>query len=319
MLVSLVLNSGVSAEELAHVSGVPLETITGGTLIPYDEGMRLWRAAEQLTGDAAVGLRSGSTYGVDQLGALGSAFGHAPSLRAALSALARLLPLVIRDAPMELSDEGSVGRFRYVSPGLERHGVDCMFAAVVKAARDCTRRPIALASVDLQAPAPRDPTPYRSFFGTLPRWGQGASVMTFHAADLDAAMRGAEPTLALLLEDRAAALLDTGPTPIALEVAAERAVYGALLEGALSIETVAASLGRSPRSLQRQLHDAGTSFAAIRDRVLLERARALLDDRSRSITQIAGDLGFATRAAFARAFRRWTGMSPGEARSARPG
>jgi len=44
LLVSLVLNAGVSVEELAEVSGIDLQHLRTSSVIPYDEGMRIWHA-----------------------------------------------------------------------------------------------------------------------------------------------------------------------------------------------------------------------------------------------------------------------------------
>ena len=313
VLVSLVLNAGVSAEELARASGMPVAHLTTGTLLPYEDGMRLWHAAERLTGDPRVGLHAGAAFGVDQLSALGTVFAHAPSLNDALAGLARLLPIVIHGAPVEF--DAAAGELRYVSPGLEPHGVDCMFAAIVRAARDCTRRKVALRGVELQAARPADPREHETFFGTRPVWGRPVSVMRFDRADLDAPMRGAEPAIATLLEDRAARLLDVPSGAVTLERETEVALRTGVLRGETSLETIARAMGRSPRTLQRQLADEGTSFAAVRDRALRERAEALLEDPERSVESIALELGFATRAAFARAFRRWTGRAPRGKRS----
>lgn len=310
VLVSLVLNAGVSAEELSRASGVPIAHLTTGTLIPYDEGMRLWHAAERLTGDPWVGLHAGAAFGVDQLSALGSVFAHAPSLRDALGGLARLLPLVIHGAPI-VFDEAK-GELRYSSPGAEPHGVDCMFAAIVRASRDCTRRKVVLRAVELQASRPSDPSPHQAFFGPRPVWDRPVSVLRFDHADLDAPMRGAEPAIATLLEDRAATLLEATSDRAALERATEAALRAGFARGETSLAAIARALRRSPRTLQRQLGEVGTSFAAIRDRALRERAEVLLEQPTRTVESIALELGFATRAAFARAFRRWTGRAPRE-------
>ena len=46
------------------------------------------------------------------------------------------------------------------------------------------------------------------------------------------------------------------------------------------------------------------------DCVLLERAKKLLSDPSRRVDDVAQTLCYADRAAFLRAYRRWTGTTP---------
>lgn len=73
-------------------------------------------------------------------------------------------------------------------------------------------------------------------------------------------------------------------------------------------------LGRSERSLRRQLARQDPSLRRLRDETRLTRAHALLADPAWSILEISLELGFADASTFARAFRRWTGVSPSELR-----
>jgi AraC-like DNA-binding protein len=74
---------------------------------------------------------------------------------------------------------------------------------------------------------------------------------------------------------------------------------------------VAKRLAVSERTLRRRLHEEGTSFSEVRQRELQRRAEAMLAERRLSQAEIAFCLGFSEMSAFNRAFRRWTGRSPG--------
>jgi len=74
-------------------------------------------------------------------------------------------------------------------------------------------------------------------------------------------------------------------------------------------------LGVSARTLQRRLQLAGTSFTDELLTVRRERAHHLVAFSRRPLAKVACDLGFADRAAFSRAFRRWFDASPGRVRS----
>ncbi len=69
-------------------------------------------------------------------------------------------------------------------------------------------------------------------------------------------------------------------------------------------------LAMSERNLTRQLEKNGTSYSALLAAVQSERACNFLRNPHLSVTEIAYRLGYSEPAAFTRAFRQWTGMSP---------
>ena len=77
------------------------------------------------------------------------------------------------------------------------------------------------------------------------------------------------------------------------------------------LESAAAELHMSAPTLQRKLAAAGTSFQAIKDGLRRDIAVSRLGTSNVSFTELAADLGFADAAAFQRAFKGWTGTSPG--------
>ena len=82
---------------------------------------------------------------------------------------------------------------------------------------------------------------------------------------------------------------------------------------------IAALLHISPRTLHRQLKDEGASLQQLKDEVRFERAKDLLYRSDRPVKQIAAAVGFRNEKSFARAFRDWTGVAPGEFRRERGG
>jgi len=89
--------------------------------------------------------------------------------------------------------------------------------------------------------------------------------------------------------------------------------------GEPSVELAADAAGVHPRRLQRRLAVEGLSIRQVVDEMRYRRARALIDDRDRSLTDIAYDLGYSDPAHFTRAFRRWAGVAPVTYRRTRAG
>ncbi len=78
----------------------------------------------------------------------------------------------------------------------------------------------------------------------------------------------------------------------------------------MGIADVARDLGTSPRTLQRQLAASGQSFNVLLDATRRRAAEQYLSDARLSIAEVAYLLGYSEPAAFHRAFRRWTRMTP---------
>jgi AraC-like DNA-binding protein len=74
---------------------------------------------------------------------------------------------------------------------------------------------------------------------------------------------------------------------------------------------IAALLAMSERNLTRQLGKEGTSYSKLLAQVQEERAKNFLKNPAPSVAEIGYRLGYAEPAAFSRAFKQWTGLSPG--------
>jgi AraC-like DNA-binding protein len=84
-----------------------------------------------------------------------------------------------------------------------------------------------------------------------------------------------------------------------------------------SLVTAARALSRAPRSLQRDLRDAATTFQRELDEARVRLARRLLADSDSPLTEIAYDVGCASPQHFSKLFRRVTGVPPSAWRSRR--
>jgi AraC-like DNA-binding protein len=84
-------------------------------------------------------------------------------------------------------------------------------------------------------------------------------------------------------------------------------------------DDLAALLHLSTRTLHRHLRDEGASLQQLKDQVRCERAKELLLRSDRPVKQVALAAGFRSEKSFLRAFRHWTGQSPGEFRQAAGG
>ncbi len=81
-------------------------------------------------------------------------------------------------------------------------------------------------------------------------------------------------------------------------------------------ESAAEALHVSARTLHRRLADEGTSFQRVKDEFRRDMALQMLTKGHEPINAISAQLGFDSTASFHRAFRGWTGDTPGAFRGA---
>lgn len=81
-----------------------------------------------------------------------------------------------------------------------------------------------------------------------------------------------------------------------------------------TLERVARKLGMSARSLRNHLADADASFRDIRSEIREAYATRYLTETNLPLDIIAEKVGFSDQAAFTRAYRTWSGSTPGEVR-----
>ena len=81
------------------------------------------------------------------------------------------------------------------------------------------------------------------------------------------------------------------------------------------IDIIADAIGLSPRTLQRRLNKAGTTYSELIQEVRFGTATTLLKENEIKLLDIAYELGYSDPAHFSRAFKRMAGVSPREYRS----
>ena len=195
--------------------------------------------------------------------------------------------------------------------------VDYIFAALVVRIRMRIRPGLRVLRVELRQPQPPSSAPYGETFGAPVHFGAEADRLCFSTDEWNAPTVSADAALARMLEEHARILarrIPHGASDFGVEV--QKAIAAAPAEGG-SAEHVARALNVSVRTLQRRLEESGTTFRELSEAVRGQLAEGYLSDPRVSIAEVAFLLGFSDQTSFNRAFRRWTGESPGRWRRRR--
>jgi AraC-like DNA-binding protein len=146
--------------------------------------------------------------------------------------------------------------------------------------------------------------------GVAPSFGERAAFLTFEPEAWSVALPTHSPHIQSTLLAYAEAQLAEQRDQATLRDRVRGVLAQVLQSGEPTIEHVAKRLATTPRTLQRRLREESTSFQAVLDGLRAELAKRYLDEGRFELAEVAFLLGYAEASAFARAFRRWHGVSP---------
>jgi AraC-like DNA-binding protein len=154
---------------------------------------------------------------------------------------------------------------------------------------------------------------YREVLGDDVRFACDAASWSFPASLLAQALPSSNPALRELYEAECARLLSDLEDSQDLRTQTLRLLRK--FEGQYpKMPQIAGMLHLSPRTYRRRLAMEDSSFQTLLDTVRSEHATRQLREGRLPISSIAYRLGFTDPSNFRRAYRRWTGRTPGEVR-----
>src|SRR5262245_25237065 len=127
---------------------------------------------------------------------------------------------------------------------------------------------------------------------------------------LDLPLRRSDPVLRAWLERQAAAILARLPSSGDACDEVRSVLSTQATAGEMTIDAVARRLSTTPRTLQRRLARAGTSFETLCDDARRQAAEMYLSTTTLTIAEVTYLLGYSEPTAFHRAFKRWHGTTP---------
>lgn len=289
--------------------------------VPYHRVQRLILAVLRRL-DEPHGLVAADRVPLGALGVLDYVCQNARTLGEALDCTARYSRLVSEAFALVRRSAGDLALIEItltvpVPPELRIEGLECATSTLVGRALLATGGHWKPLEVQLSYAEPDHAPLYGRFFPCPVRFGCAQTQIVLRAADLELPLAAPDPRLGELM--RSVAERQMAELPLVADVLEDvvTATAGLLADGPPPIEAVAGRLGMSTRTLQRRLHEQQVTFQALVDRTRRALALAHLAGRRASSKEVAFLVGFTNSAAFHRAFKRWTGRTPGQWRSER--
>ena len=291
--------------------------------LEFEQFERVLSAAVAVTGDDALGLRVAEQMPEGAIALLGHLAAQAPTMREVLEGASQFARLVMDGLRIAVGDEGDTFVARYAfprsTPVSDRLLAEFMLGGVVRMARSFTGPSAVPRFASFEHERPTHHREYTRIFGDSVRFSQSVTSIAFDREIVDRPQMHQHPEFHNLLLTEAEHRLKRMTKAMRPAARLRQYLLAVPPSRIPEMSEAAHDLGMSERSLRRHLAADGTSYRDVVRSALEASAGRLLLGSTRTIKETAMALGFANTAAFYHAFKRWTGMTPGEYRRARRG
>lgn len=279
--------------------------------IAYAALGRFIHGAAQHTGCEHFGLLVGQAWRLQDLGLLGQLMRHSATVRDALHCLSVYHHLNSQGGVVYVRNHGAFTECGYAiyQRGVvgQRQIYDGVVAVHVGLMRELCGPAWVPSEVLLAHSPPDDASPYRRLFRCPVRFNAEVNGLRFPSPWLDHPLPEADADAVRRLEAEA----DARAEPDLIEKL-QRSLRVLLVRRVASGDAVAELLAMHRRTLNRRLQALGTTFREVLEDVRYEAACQLLNSTQLPLDDVADALGYAGVSPFTRAFRRHTGMAPGQ-------
>lgn len=297
----------------------PVVSATGrdGARVPIFALLHLLDDLRRQSGDPDIGLRIGRLLNPACFAVTGYLVMAGPTLLDALPRISKFQRLVADGVELgiDLDDRALHLGWRFAAADHPREFIDLLMAGVRYFGVWLLGDEPPLFEVRFTYPQPVSIDLHREIFGTGVAFGQRQDGFALERRWLRAPFCTADASLVPLLESHAAQLLAALRRDGGL-AAISQAIVELIPAGNVSLGAVAARLGKSARTLQRELRAHRTTFNRLLQELRMELANDHLAHSDMSLQDIAVRLGYREQSSFCHAYRQWTGRAPGEARRA---
>lgn len=315
-------DQGVSNAQLLADSGLrPHQLSDPQFLISRHQRLLIYQNAQRLTTRSDVALTAGARQRISDFCVFGFAMASCPTLGSALDLGFRYLPRIGHLLQFSSHVEGDLGILSSHNPW--SLGDDLPFAtelwrsSINRLLGQILEAPFPSVRMLFPYPAPSHWRAYEQTFGCPVEFDAGVDEWHYDARAQDQELPNANPMAVLIFQTFWKQLLIEDVDYQNL-IPSITTILMSQHGNCKNIDSLAERLRISVRTLHRRLAAEGVTYQSIVDDVRRRLALRYLEQTSMTTDQIAERVGFSDAANFRKAFKRWTGLTPGEARRPQP-
>ena len=317
-LFDVVRNTPISQEALLDAADLKLILSEDNCQrISGNEYCYLLDVASAKCKDVDFGLHVGEAIKPGHYGVLGYACMSSRTFEEIVGRMQRYQYLVSDIGANTIQQQGDTIQFQFecnTSPYPPRQLAEEHLAGIVTFFHWIGRADKAPTRVHFQHSTPDNINEHKRIFACPVLFDQAETAIYFPAAYLTEALPQADSTVSKMMDSYAEELLAKLPKGEGLLDQTEVALAELLQNGEPSLEGLASHLGINIRSLQRRLKEFNLSYHGLLEKIRHQHALSYIHQERLSLTDIAFLLGFSEQSSFQRAFKRWTGETPGRFR-----
>ena len=313
-------DSGVDPVPLFRKHGIESSTVFDqGSRVSYLKLDRVMAEAVEQSGDPFFSLKEAEYLLPSHIGPLGFAWLASTSLRSAFQRVQRYIKVLHENMQVTLrdSEDALVVSFYLDAPSVNQYHRDVGYLAIMtRMCRFNYGDQWNPSRVTVAHPTPPDQSYFYSLFRCPVDFEAEENSLHIDLRHADKQLDGSNKQLAQVHDHivvRYLAHLSRKDIVNRVKVA----ILDGLGEGAATEAFIAQAMNTSIRNLNRKLSKEGTSFKSLLMEIRRELAEQYISDSTLTLTEISFLLGFSEVSSFSRAYRRWEGLSPSEARKSR--
>jgi AraC-like DNA-binding protein len=304
-----------SLQLLEEVGLTAADLVERDRRIPARVAMHALQRAVEIFGDPTIGLKAGSRLEQSVMDVIDYAACSTENLGTAIGVMSRYSHVMNESGSLTLTIDSD---YCYTTYSMSIPHPPQANDLAVSASLTFSKRVCEVYSppveIRLQHERPSYADVYQKYFEATVKFGAPANTIVMRKSRLEARMRNRSLPMALAFERKAQELEQAVTRELGISSRVREALAAQLASGSVQMGNTAKRLGMSVATLRRKLEEEGQSFATILDDMRREVAQQYLKRDEPTVSEVAFLLGFSDVRAFARAFRRWTGIAPTEFR-----
>ncbi len=312
---------GISTDDLLKRANVDKSCLSSpDNKLPLESYYAIMDTAIEMTDDPFFGLHMGESADVGDLSIVGYIMASCRNVGEAFEKAGQYFGIIGSVLNLYWKVEGDSAKFIYdmrkhFPNKCIKHCVDTGLSNFYNMIKSIARDPVEIKEVWVKAESPEDTSEYERVFKCPILFKKDIAALVFPPNVPNIPLRHPNPALLGLLERHANSFLSKIDENDFYSRKISLLLFGKIQGNNPTIEDVAKDLGMSVRVLQKKLKEEGVTFSEIATNVRQELAKSYLAEKRYSIDDITYLLGFSEPSVFRRAFKAWTGMTPGQYRS----